>query len=46
MALPEKTAGSSMSLLRRIFYYAFLAGAKFLAEEWGACNTFYDWNDF
>lgn len=41
-----ENGGSSMSLLRRIFYYAFLAGAQFLAEEWGACNTFYDWNDF
>ncbi len=38
--------GSSLSLLRRMYYYAYLAGAAWLSEEWGACNTFYDWNDF
>ena len=38
--------GSSLSLLRRVFYYAWLAGASWLSEEWGACNTFYDWQDF
>jgi len=41
-----ENGGSSMSLFRRICFYAFLAGAEFLAEEWGACNTFYDWHDF
>jgi len=38
--------GSSLSLLRRMYYYAYLAGASWLSEEWGACNTFYDWQDF
>ncbi|MCQ2431738.1 MAG: hypothetical protein MJ175_03950 [Clostridia bacterium] len=38
--------GSSMSLLRRIFFYSLFAGAEWLSEEWGACNTFYDWQDF
>ena len=41
-----ENGGSSMSLLRRIYFFAFLAGAQFLSEEWGACNTFYDWQDF
>ena len=47
---PFKTAGdnggSSRSLQNRIFLYAYFAGASFLSEEWGMCNTFYDWNDF
>ncbi len=41
-----ENGGSSLSLYRRICFYAFLAGAEFFAEEWGACNTFYDWHDF
>lgn len=44
---PEgENGGSSLSLLRRVFYYALLCGASYLSEEWGACNTFYDWQDF
>lgn len=38
--------GSSMSLAKRIFLYGFLSGAEFMAEEWGLCNTFYDWTDY
>ncbi len=38
--------GSSRSLQRRIYLYAYLCGAEFMSEEWGLCNTFYDWNDF
>lgn len=38
--------GSSRALQRRLFYYSYLSGAHFISEEWGACNTFYDWEDF
>ncbi len=38
--------GSSRSLQRRLHLYSYFAGASFMAEEWGMCNTFYDWNDF
>lgn len=38
--------GSSRSLQKRIHYYSFIAGAQFMSEEWGMCNTFYDWNDY
>ena len=38
--------GSSRSLQKRIQNYAYFAGAEFISEEWGMCNTFYDWNDF
>ncbi|MBR5742771.1 MAG: hypothetical protein IKX85_03135 [Clostridia bacterium] len=38
--------GSSRSLQRRMHLYAYMAGASFMAEEWGMCNTFYDWHDF
>ena len=38
--------GSSRSLQRRMHLYAYMAGASFLAEEWGMANTFYDWHDF
>lgn len=47
---PFQTAGdnggSSRSLQRRLHLYSYMAGASFMAEEWGMCNTFYDWNDF
>ncbi len=49
-SFPFKTegenGGSSRSLQRRIHIYAYLAGAGFISEEWGMCNTFYDWKDF
>ncbi len=38
--------GSSRSLQRRMHLYSYMAGASFMAEEWGMCNTFYDWHDF
>lgn len=38
--------GSSRSLQKRVHNYAYFAGAEFIAEEWGMCNTFYDWVDF
>ena len=38
--------GSSRSLQQRLHLYSYMAGASFMAEEWGMCNTFYDWNDF
>lgn len=47
---PFQTAGdnggSSRSMQRRMHLYSYMAGASFMAEEWGMCNTFYDWNDF
>ena len=49
-SFPFKTAGgkggSSRSLQKRMHLYSFVAGAQFMAEEWGMCNTFYDWQDF
>ncbi len=38
--------GSSRSLQKRIQLYGYFAGADFISEEWGMCNTFYDWNNF
>ena len=38
--------GSSRSLQRRLYYYALLAGAHYLAEEWGVSNTFHNWHDY
>ncbi|MBR3818317.1 MAG: hypothetical protein IKJ41_04130 [Clostridia bacterium] len=38
--------GSSRSLQKRIQLYGYFAGADFISEEWGMCNTFYDWKDF
>jgi hypothetical protein len=38
--------GSSRSLQMRMQLYALFAGASFFSEEWGMCNTFYDWQDF
>ncbi len=38
--------GSSRALQRRILYYSLLAGAGSMAEEWGAENTFLDWETF
>ena len=47
---PYKTqgenGGSSRSMQRRMHLYSYIAGASFVSEEWGMCNTFYDWNDF
>lgn len=49
-SFPFKSAGgnggSSRSLQKRLQLYTFVAGGKFISEEWGLCNTFYDWNDF
>lgn len=41
-----ENGGSSRSMQRRMHLYSFMAGASFMSEEWGMCNTFYDWNDF
>ena len=38
--------GSSRSLQWRMHLYSYMAGASFMAEEWGMCNTFYDWENF
>ena len=38
--------GSSRSMQRRMHLYSYMAGASFMAEEWGMCNTFRDWKDF
>ena len=38
--------GSSRSLQWRMHLYSYMAGASFMAEEWGMCNTFYDWEAF
>lgn len=47
---PYKTSGanggSSRSMQKRMQIYAYFAGASFMSEEWGMCNTFYDWKDF
>jgi len=40
------SGGSSRSLQKRIHLFSYMAGASFMAEEWGMCNTFYDWQDF
>lgn len=49
-SFPFKTAGdnggSSRSLQKRMYFYSYVSGAEFISEEWGLCNTFYDWNDF
>jgi len=41
-----ENGGSSRSLQKRIFLYGYFSGAAFISEEWGMCNTFYDWEDF
>ena len=41
-----ENGGSSRSLQNRMHLYSYMAGAEFMAEEWGMCNTFYDWKDF
>jgi hypothetical protein len=38
--------GSSRAFQRRLFWWAYLTGAQYLAEEWGPENTFYDWEGF
>ncbi len=38
--------GSSRSLHRRLLYYAWLSGASWWAEEWGAENYFSNWQDY
>ncbi len=40
-----ENGGSSRSLQRCIHLYGYFAGASFMSEEWGMCNTFYDWQD-
>ncbi|MBP3919000.1 MAG: hypothetical protein J6I50_07515 [Clostridia bacterium] len=49
-SFPFRTAGgnggSSRSMQLRMHLYSYMAGASFMAEEWGMCNTFYDWKDF
>ncbi len=41
-----ENGGSSRSLQKRLHLYGYFAGAEFMSEEWGMCNTFYDWKDF
>lgn len=38
--------GSSRSMQWRMHLYTYMAGGSFMAEEWGMCNTFYDWKNF
>ncbi len=38
--------GSSRSLQKRIFLYAFLSNAEFISEEWGLANVFTNWENF
>lgn len=38
--------GSSRSLHRRLLYFAWLSGAAWWSEEWGAENYFADWDSF
>ncbi|GEM_PF-1080405 len=38
--------GTSMSLARRMMYYSLFAGADYFAEEYGQCNTFYNYETF
>jgi hypothetical protein len=38
--------GSSRSLQWRVFLYGYMSGASMMAEEWGLCNTFEDWESF
>lgn len=38
--------GSSRSLHRRLLYFAWLSGAAWWSEEWGAENYFSDWERF
>ncbi|MBE6658381.1 MAG: hypothetical protein E7604_08045 [Ruminococcaceae bacterium] len=49
-SFPFKTAGgnggSSRSMQWRMHLYSYMAGASFMAEEWGMCNTFFDWDNF
>lgn len=40
-----ENGGSSRALQRRVLYHAWLSGASTFAEEWGAENTFHDWQD-
>ena len=41
-----ENGGSSRSLQKRMYLYAYLSGAKWISEEWDLCNTFYDFRDF
>ena len=36
--------GSSRSLQERAWRYAYFSGASFMGEEYGVCNTFYDYD--
>ena len=38
--------GSGQSLHLRLLLYAWLAGAGYIAEEWGTENTFGDWDEY
>ena len=42
----DGNGGSSMSMARRVMYYALFGGADYFAEEWGQANTFYEWDTF
>ncbi len=41
-----ENGGSSRALQKRILFYSYLSGASYISEEWGMCNTFYDWKDY
>ena len=41
-----QNGGSSRSMQKRMHLYSYLAGATFMSEEWGMCNTFLDWENF
>ena len=42
----DENGGSSRSLQRRIHLFSYMSGAEYISEEWGMCNTFYDWDKF
>lgn len=39
-------SGSSRKLQKRLYMHSLMSGARFLSEEYGTCNTFYDWNEY
>ncbi len=41
-----ENGGSSRALQRRIYFHSLFAGAAYLSDEHGTCNTFQDHHDF
>ena len=42
----RERGGSALSLMARAWRYAYFSGASLLAEEYGVCNTFRDYDTF